>query len=1089
MSPTLQLQLLGEFRLLVDDQPLRTLDRPRLQALLTYLVLHRHAPQPRQQIAFCLWPDTSESQAFANLRKLVFQLRRALPQADSLLDADGQHLGWRSDAPCTVDVVELEEALSALEQTTAPAGPTVERITTLYHGELLPTCYEDWLLPRRQALHERVIHALEQALAELEAQREYALGLRTAEHLLRLDPLHEATYRHLMHLRALNGDRAGALRVYHACVTVLEQELGVPPAEATQTLYQQLLKSEPHSPAPPGAAPRHAHIPLVGRQAEWHVLQQACRQMGQHGAHFVTLWGEAGAGKTRLVEELLHWARLRPGSQTYARAYAAEGDASYAPITTWLRSEALQTPLAHLASVWQTEVARLLPELLTQSPTLPPPGPLSETWQRQRLHEALARAVLVAPSPRLLVLDDLQWCDAATLAWLRYLLRFAVQTPLLVVGTVRPEAIDEAHPLHELRRALQREAQWTELTLAHLSPAETVALAGHLTDADVTPWSRQLYRETEGNPLFVVEMMRAGFTGARQPTAAGAAAALPPTVQAVIAARLAQLSAPAQQLAQLAATLGRAFAVDVLAATSEWPDEALVSALDELWQRRIVREQAAGYDFSHDKIREVAYAAIRPMHRRRLHRRVAQALERLYHDQLDRVSSLVAAHYQQAGMPEAAFWHYRRATDTAYALGALAETEMLVERTLAILETLPNRADLTEHEEWLCVMLAKVIGTKEGYTLPRVGAAWQRAWVFAQQLTAPRLLPTILAGLRRYYYNTGNNRLALDYANRLLALAATSRDAALQLVAHHSVGIPYIELGEFAQVRAHLEQAVAYHDPQQQQQLALYIGQDPHVDNLTYLGWALWYLGYPDQALARCREAIAAAQALPHPISLTIALCRGAHVLYMRGELGEARQQLEAARERATKLEQMLWIDWANMLLGRIVADQGRLAEGIALMEIGVADYRRRAATIGFERWLALLARAYAQQQQIAPAFATLNEALALAERLDLHQWQAELLRIQGEILLAADEAAAAAACFAQALAVAREQQAKSLELRVALNLSRLWQQQGRRAEAQRLLMNIYSWFTEGHATRDLQDARRLLNELADPGGHVGSAA
>ena len=350
MTPNLRIHLFGEFRLLVDDHPLTTFNKPRQQALLAYLLLHRHAPQSRQQIAFSFWPNSTESQAYTNLRKLFFDLRQALPNADTFLTSDTLSLGWRSDAPFTLDVAEVEKAFEQLEKGKTLAPEVVERVVALYKGELLPTCYEEWLLPVRRALHERVVNTLTDALAGLEAQHEYQVGLRIADHLLRLDPLHEATYRHLMNLRALNGDRAGALRIYHECVTMLEQELGVSPATETQGLYQQLLKAEPQVTPTTETPPvqRHEHIPLVGRKQEWQILQQAWQQMTSHGPQMLVIWGEAGVGKTRLVEELLHWAKLRPGTVAYARSYEAEGALSYAPLTEWLRSASLRKEVATL---------------------------------------------------------------------------------------------------------------------------------------------------------------------------------------------------------------------------------------------------------------------------------------------------------------------------------------------------------------------------------------------------------------------------------------------------------------------------------------------------------------------------------------------------------------------------------------------------------------------------------------------------------------------------------------------------------------------------------------------------------------------
>jgi DNA-binding SARP family transcriptional activator/tetratricopeptide (TPR) repeat protein len=777
MTPSLRIHLLGEFRLFVADQPMLTIDRPRQQALLAYLLLHRHAPQPRQQVAFCFWPDSSEAQAYTNLRKLVFQVRQALPQADHFLIVDSQHLGWQANAPYTLDVAELEQALTELEHSNVPAAKTVQQVIALYRGELLPTCYDDWLLPLRRALHERVVNTLEKVVVGLQAQRAYELALRCAEHLRRLDPLHEASYRQLMQLRALSGDRAGALRVYHECVTVLEQELGVPPASETQALYEHLLKVEPTS-APASAAPAlpTIQIPLVGRQPEWQALRQAWTEMSR-GPRLVTIWGEAGVGKTRLVEELVHWARSRPGSVAYARTYTAEGALAYAPLTEWLRSEALRPVLAQAEKVWLLELARLLPELQRQHPNLPAPLPMGEGWQRQRFYEALARVILAAPPPLLLVLDDLHWCDAETLAWLRYLLRFDPQAHLLVVGTVRSEAIDEQHPLHELQQQLQRAGQYQALELAPLNVEEASLLASYLTDADITGWTARLYRETEGNPLFVVEMVRAGILG-RQTTA------LPPTVQAVIAARLSQLSPVAHQLAQLAATVGQAFTLDVLAAASELDEDALVQGVDELWRRRVVREQEDSYEFSHDKIREVAYGEISPIRRRYLHQRVAQALERLYTPNLETLYGRLGLHFERAGMRGKAVAYLQQAGEQAQRLSANQEALRYYHQALVLAQE--NRASLPADQQVNEAVYHHILALRAQvylalYQGKEAVADFQQLLTRARQSGNREQELEFLLGLVNAYYLVALDDQATDAALKLRELYATTRVVARDL--------------------------------------------------------------------------------------------------------------------------------------------------------------------------------------------------------------------------------------------------------------------------------------------------------------------
>src|SRR5947209_2244303 len=329
-----------------------------------------------------------------------------------------------------------------------------------------------------------------------------------------------------MRFYALRGDRAAALRIYHTCVTLLERELGTEPSQSTRAVYEALVQSDTSSETLTGPlTKRGTAVPLLGRKVEWRQLQEAWRQaagglpLPQTGSpRIVILSGEAGIGKTRLAEEMEAWVGRQGMATASARCYAAEGRLAYAPVTTWLRTDALQIGLSTLDPAWLTEIARLVPEVLVTRPNLPRPAAMTEGWQRQPFFEALAHAVLRAgtghsPSgqPLLLLLDDLQWCDNETLQWLHYLLRFEPAARLLLIGTVRSEEMLPGHSLVSFLGALQREGLVTEIALGPLTTTETTSLAEHITGHQLDPtMSNTLYSETEGNPLFVVEMARAG---------------------------------------------------------------------------------------------------------------------------------------------------------------------------------------------------------------------------------------------------------------------------------------------------------------------------------------------------------------------------------------------------------------------------------------------------------------------------------------------------------------------------------------------------------------------------------------------------
>lgn len=710
MHPTLHIHLLGNFLLAMDDTPITTINSSRLQSLLAYLLLHRGAPQGRSHVAFLLWPDAPEERAHASLRKLLHQLRQALPDIDQFLHIDRQSLYWSppTDVAWTLDIQDMEHALALAKQAEqdqhmTTAREALENAVALYHGDLLPACYDEWILPERDHLRSLFLLAAEQLIGLLEKERAYAAAISVAQQLLRHDSLHEATYRQLMRLHALLGDRAAALRVYHTCVTVLERELGVGPGETTQEVYESLLQANSSSGTSPTLidtqSARVVASPLLGRKAEWRQLQEIWRTISNEHAHVVMLTGEAGIGKTRLAEEMEAWVNRQGMTTASARCYAAFGQLTYAPIASWLRTDAMRDSLSALNADALTEIARLMPELLAKHPQLPHPAAMTEGWQRQHFFEAIARVVLHTHQPLLLMLDDIQWCDQETLEWLHYLLRFAPTARLLLLGTIRIEEASPDHPLVTFLRTLQRDHLLTEIALGPLTTGETTTLAEHIVGHPLDlSTSNMLYAETEGNPLFIVEMAQVRTREQDTPfkmhsslsLLTGSTSTLPPSVQTVLAARLAQLSPLAQDVANVAAIIGREFTFPVLARASGEREDAVVRGLNELWQKRIVREQGAAtaetYDFSHDKLREQVYTSLSPTYRRLLHRHVAEALEELHAHPLDVLSGQIAMHYERAGLPMQAISYYQRAGASALRLYANREAKNAFEHAAALLE-------------------------------------------------------------------------------------------------------------------------------------------------------------------------------------------------------------------------------------------------------------------------------------------------------------------------------------------------------------------------------------------------------------------
>src|SRR5712692_5167905 len=884
--PTLHIRLLGEFSLLYIDQQVTSLNTTRLRSLLAYLVLHRDVPQQRQHLAFLFWPDATEAQARNNLRQLLHQLRQALPAVEQFLSADTHMLHWHPVMPFHLDVAEIEQALTLADAATRRNNPlalqaALEQADSLYRGDLLPGCYDEWILPERDRLRQRHRQALEQLLRIFEGQGDTVTAIRYAQRLIGLDPLSEDLYRRLMLLFALNNDRASALHVYHTCVTTLQRELGVDPDPATREAYERLLQHEtPVIPARAQQTLLAATPTLIGRKQEWEALQEVWHAASTGEPRFVLVTGEAGIGKSRLAEEFLLWASQQGAVTAKTRSYAAEGQLSLAPVTDWLRSDGLRAPLRQLDPVWLTEVARLLPELLAEQPDVPRYESVTEYGQRQRFFEALARAILVTSQPILLLIDDLQWCDQETLEWLHFLLRFDPTARLLVIGCSREEELPQTHPLRTLLLHLRNSMRVTELTLQPLDAAETAKLASKVANHELDVYEGlHMYHETGGYPLFVVEMVRAGLgrVSASPPEADRPhrqlpledTRRLPPRVHAVLAGRLQQLSASAHEFVERAATIGREFTLDLLITVGNADADSAVRALDELWHKRIVREHGANsYDFTHDKLREVAYGEISAPQRRMLHRRVAQALEAMHvEEDLDSVSGQIASHYERAGMIEQALPCYQRAAAVAQRVYANEDAISLLSRSLELLELLPVGAKRDKQELSLQLALAPIYRVTKGWTTPELERVLDHALALCDTVGDDAQRAQTLYGLQSVYVVQAKLERVHMVSDELQTLYQRSLSTVSPPFAGMMLAGARLHLGRIIDANAQFVEMIAAHDPDQLLHLQESQGVNYAAHARAWQAHALWCLGYPQQAQKRGIDAVKLVQDLDQPFN------------------------------------------------------------------------------------------------------------------------------------------------------------------------------------------------------------------------------
>ena len=1041
----LRIRLLGGLELRLGDEPLPALDSARAESLLAFLLLHRDAPQQRQRLAFLLWPDSTEPQARTNLRHVLHTLRRALPGADRFLDVTPRTLRWREDAPYRLDVAAFEAALG---RAGAEPETALREAVEEYGGDLLEGSYDDWVLAERERLRDLQLSALDRLATLLAERGEHAEAIRFAERLLRDDPLREHAYRLLMRLHGARGDRARALRAYHACAAALARELGVEPSPPTRAAYEALVAGAAE-PAGTLRAPA-----LVGRVAERARLIALWRASEGGNAQLVLVTGEPGLGKTRLVEELRSWCAAQGAATAEARSYRAEGELAYGPVAAWLRSPSLAARRGRLDAGRLAELARVLPEI-----DVPLPDPLPEGEQRQRLFDALARAMRAAPSPLLLIADDLHWADAETLHFLHYLIRTEPTAPLLIAATARSDETDEGHPLLELTTALRALGRCEEIELGRLSRAETAVLAERVAGGALEPPAvDRLFAGSEGNPLFVVEALRAGLDKD----------AISPRVQAVIEARLAQLGEHARELVGIAATVGREFTADVLADAGEGGDAALVPALDELWRRRIVRDRGPdAYDFTHDRIREVAYRALAPATRRRTHLRVAGALERLQRDQ----PSAVAGHYERAGSVDAAVAWYARAAEAALRIPAGREALSLLERARRLLATLPHDADRDARELELVTTAVAPLGIVEGYSSTRLRELERRGLELARGLGAEPA-PPLLRSLAMTAFAGSEFERSRMFARRLRQRAERDADDVLLVESDYVLGISAFWSGELEAAARHFEAAVERYSAGQRAAHLVCYGLDPQVVCLSRLGNALWFLGRP-RAAARARDsAVALAAENEHPATIGTA-CVFAALLAL--ELGEADGVREYAARAARSAERDVRSVQATVpaLYGYVDVLDGRAPRGVTAIRAALDAARGSDHAPGFRAtiaWLLLRACAAAGDPRTGLAAA----AFLLSPGAGARLYDAEAHRLGAEFRAVLAEPRDVGAELERALAVARRQGARALELRVAAAMLRR-APEGEASEARERLAAVLAVLPEDAETPDRRAAEALL--------------
>jgi predicted ATPase/class 3 adenylate cyclase len=838
--------------------------------------------------------------------------------------------------------------------------------------------------------------------------------------------------------------------------------------------------------------------PLVGRQEEMGLLLRAwggsCHGRGQ----VVLIQGEAGVGKSRLVEGLREAAAKDP-IWVAIRCSPFHTASAFHPIVEHLKRvfgwppedsaqqhlEKLEAGLAGFKSLPLSESVRLFADLMS----VPAPEDryprLAMTAQQQRdaTLDAIAAWLieLAERAPVLMAWEDLHWADPTTLETLGMLIEQAPTAAMLVVATYRPE----------LMPPWPQRSHMTPITLNRLERPEVVTMVGHLAGGRPLPSEvvDHIVAKSDGVPLYVEELTKAilgsGMLEARGDiyvlTGALAELHIPATLQDSLMARL-DRAPRLREVAQLGSVLGREFAYDMISALAGIEEQMLQSGLGQLVVDEVLyqrgRPPRSRYLFKHALIQDAAYQSLLKRTRQQYHQRAAKLLEDRFPEVASTQPELVAHHYTEANCPAQAIAYWLKAGVTATSKSANAEAIDQFRRGLALVEALPDVRERAERELDLKIALGAAQFATKTYDHPDIGQTYSRVWELCRQLGDDPRGFTALRGLQLHHTNLLEMEKAWNFAEEALRVAERLNDAARLVGAHMGLGLTLLWQGKLEPALAHLRRGVELFDPYQKR-LRDWPGSHPGVQCQFWPALISWMLGYPDRSLEELRAAVRSAEMLGHPLTLAQTLCYVAFVHIFRREPPPAADYAKRALEICEEQRIAQWYATGLCVDGWALGDSGESEKGLAQIVRGVKSY---GGGVAQHLLLALQADAQLASDKPDAALESVVAALKAGEVAGGAPLEAELHRLRGEALLAgAGTASEAETAMQQAIAVARRQNAKSWELRGAMSLARLRQQEGRPQEAVALLAPILAWFTEGLDTADLKEAKTLLDKLIEP--------
>ena len=829
--------------------------------------------------------------------------------------------------------------------------------------------------------------------------------------------------------------------------------------------------------------------PLVGRARQLAELLETWARTKEGKAAAVVIRGESGIGKSRLVRELRR--QVPADAWLECRCVAENHHSPLRPVVDLLMT--LQ-PIEALLTRYGFELSEHYPlfAALLSTPLEDRYAPLQLSPERQKeltlntLQALLSR--MAEERPLVFVVEDLHWADPTTLELATQLVQEVrtaevaevEPTPrVYLVFTARPEftlpwSMDDVSLMQLPRLSRQDVEEMIKAGLAHDRP-----FPGALLD--------QVVRRADGVPLFVEEVTRmlieSGMLSEQAPMMTVAPnVEIPSSLRDLLTARLDGLSPSARETVQLAAVLGREFRYELLSVVSRRDELALREDLNELatdgliYQRRSVRSES--YVFKHALVREAAYESMVRSRRQRVHLRIANTLRQRFPDLEQNRPEILALHFEKGSqiISAAALWH--RAGDRALKHAAYVEAIHQLERGLRLVQSVAASPERTRLEMELLTTLGTALLMTKGYAADEVERIFAHAWDLCEQLGEDIPLK-VLYGIWGVQIARGDGAAVDKLVPGFQRLAARGDDPVAALTAHSALGVNAFWRGNFVEAEEHLARGRQLYGVEACGRFAVDLGYDAGLYSHAYGMFALWQLGYPDQAEALRRELLAIGERSGNPYSIALALGFGSSLAYDRGDTEGALEMSDRLSALATEQHFYLWSADAACSRGGALLQRGDTQEAISLIQQGLSLYQAIGALPSYGFYLSYLAAAYLRSGRATDGLAVVNEGLSLCQTLLARFYESELLRLKGNLLALQGDCGAADAWLRRALEVAQRQRALSYELRVAMSLGRLLSAQGKKSEGRSLLRDVYDRFTEGFDTRDLRDATAFLAELA----------